>query len=102
MEMVEKYPTIIPFPVHSNDGISGDYPYNTTMYANFYTTGIPNFYVGNEDASQSPQSFITALQAETPVASVGHTAHYNFGRRQLWVFPPGKTAWNIVKRFKCG
>ena len=72
-QMIVKYPTMVAIALHSGDALSTAYTINNTLSGNFSMAGIPDFYVGNTDASQSPESKIISAQNQTPTAAVGHT-----------------------------
>ncbi len=62
---------ILPIAVHSSDPITA--PISGILDANFPTTGVPNFYVMNEDAGQSPGNKIAAYINEVPTLGIAHT-----------------------------
>lgn len=61
---------IIPVAVHSRDALT--FPISAVWDNNFPTTGVPNFYVMNEDAGQSPLNKISAYINEVPTMGVTH------------------------------
>jgi len=61
---------VLPIALHSGDALSN--ATSQAMESNFPTNGVPNFYVGNTDAGQSPNGVIEASINSNPVAGVGH------------------------------
>jgi len=61
---------VLPMAVHSGDPLTA--PIGGILRTNFPAGGVPNFYVMNEDASQSPLNKISAYINEVPVLGVTH------------------------------
>jgi len=61
---------VLPIALHSGDALSN--ATSQAMESNFPTSGVPNFYVGNTDAGQSPTGVINSTIYSNPVAGVGH------------------------------
>ena len=97
-QMIVKYPNAIAISLHSDipgpvgtDKLKSACPINTTFLNHFpglESNGIPNFYVGNTEAGQSPESKIISAQSLTPTAGVKH----------LWTKDVSK--YNIQVRIK--
>lgn len=65
------YSDILPVAVHLGDVMTT--PTSEAWESNFPASGVPNFYVGNDDVGQSPNGAIAATTILSPTAGVGHT-----------------------------
>jgi len=61
---------ILPIAVHSSDPLTA--PISGILDLNFPAAGVPNFWVMNEDAGQSPASKIALYINEEPILGVTH------------------------------
>ena len=66
---------VIGFASHTGDPL--ETPVQTLLNATFPTSGVPNFYVNNADASQSISGPTAAALSGIPVVGVAHVTHEN-------------------------
>lgn len=71
VELVAFYEdAIVPIAVHSGDALTA--PISGIWDNNFPASGVPNFYVMNEDAGQAPQNKISGYLNQIPFVGITH------------------------------
>ncbi len=62
---------MMPVAIHTGDDLETEIA--NVFDAIFPSSGVPNFYVGNEDSGQNIAGNIASLIAQSPMAGVGHS-----------------------------
>jgi len=70
IQLEHNYSYVLPVGIHTGDVL--ETPTATGWKQNFPSSGVPNFYVGNQNASQSPEGYVMTIASQTPTAGVGH------------------------------
>jgi len=84
---------ILPIAYHTGDALQTGT--GQALASNFPTSGVPNFYVNNQNAGQSIDSYIQQVIAQAPSAGVGHS----------WTYDEGSNTYSVnakVKFFTAG
>ena len=92
---------LLPVGLHTNDPLSN--PTSADWEANYPTTGVPNFYVGNDDAGQDIEAKLLALGAQEPFMGVAHTVQESADAYTVYakvkVFKPSTTSNYLIQSY---
>jgi len=82
---------VCPVALHVTDDLSN--PTGDSLLAAFPASGVPNFYVGDADASQQPQNPVSTMMQDSAKADVNHSYATNgtnsFAGKTAYSFPQG-------------
>jgi hypothetical protein len=79
---------ILPIGYHTGDALQT--ATGQALASNFPTSGVPNFYVNNQNSGQSIDANIQQAISQAPAAGVGHT----------WTYDEGAKTFNVSTKVK--